>query len=109
MVEAHPVLEVADRVLDLGVAAVVGLEREGLAVAVGDEGVLVVQRQERELAASLNEVAEQKRRLAERETKITEQTAALDASVSAGHAAVGFSLSDAQSIDQRALARCGRD
>ena len=46
VVEADPVLEVADRVLDLGVAAVVGLEDEGLAVAVGDEGVVVVQGEE---------------------------------------------------------------
>jgi len=46
-----PYFQVADRVLDLGVTAVIGLEDQGLAVAVGDEGVVVVQDQERELAA----------------------------------------------------------
>ena len=48
---ANAVLQIADGVLDLGVAAMVGLEHEGLAVAVGDEGMEVVERQERELAA----------------------------------------------------------
>ena len=43
VVEAHPVFEVPDGVLDLGMAAVVGLELQGLAGAVGDEGVVVVQ------------------------------------------------------------------
>jgi hypothetical protein len=51
VVQADPVLEVADRVLDLGVATMVGLELEGLAVAVGDERVIVVQGEQRELAA----------------------------------------------------------
>jgi len=51
VVEGHPVLEVADRVLDLGVAAMIGLEHEGLTIAVGDEGVIVVQREQGELAA----------------------------------------------------------
>ena len=42
MVEAHTVLQVPDGVLDLGVAAVVGLQFQGVAVAVGDEGVIAV-------------------------------------------------------------------
>jgi len=42
VVQAHAVLEVPDRVLDLGVAAVVGLELERLAVAIGDDRVIVV-------------------------------------------------------------------
>src|SRR5229473_3080154 len=40
MVEPDAVLEVADRVFDLGVAAMIGLELERVAVAVGDEGVI---------------------------------------------------------------------
>ena len=42
MVEPHTVLEVADGVLDLGVAAVVGLQFEGLPLPVGDEAVIAV-------------------------------------------------------------------
>ena len=37
MVETHTVLEVADGVLYLGVATMVGLQFQGLAVPVGDE------------------------------------------------------------------------
>ena len=51
MVEADAVLEVADGVLDLGVAAVVGLQLQGAAVAVGDERVLVVVAKQGELRA----------------------------------------------------------
>ena len=40
VIEPHAVLQVADRVLDLGVAAMVGLQFERLSVAVGDEGVV---------------------------------------------------------------------
>ncbi len=40
VIEPHAVLQVADRVLDLGVAAMVGLQFERLPVAVGDEGVV---------------------------------------------------------------------
>ncbi len=40
VVEAHPVFQVPDRVLDLGVPAVVGLELEQVARQVGDEGVV---------------------------------------------------------------------
>ena len=40
MIEPNPVLKVPDRVLDLGMAAMVGLEVEQRAVAVGDEGVI---------------------------------------------------------------------
>ena len=42
MVETHPVLEVADGVLNLGVAAMVGLEIQGVAISIGDEGVIAV-------------------------------------------------------------------
>ena len=49
VIEPHPVLEIADGVLDLGMAAMVGLEFESLAIAVGDEGVVVVEGEEGEL------------------------------------------------------------
>ncbi len=39
MVEAHAVLEVSDGILDLGVAAVVGLQFQSVPVPVGDEAV----------------------------------------------------------------------
>ena len=42
MVQSHAVLEVANGVLDLGVAAMVGLEVQGISVPVGDEGVIAV-------------------------------------------------------------------
>ncbi len=42
MVEAHAVLEVADGILDLGVAAMVGLQFPGLALPAGDEAVVAV-------------------------------------------------------------------
>src|ERR1035437_11129898 len=42
MIQADTVFEVTDHVLDDGVAAVVSLEVDGLAVAVADEGVVVV-------------------------------------------------------------------
>ena len=42
MVEPDAVLEVADGVLDLGVATMVGLEFQGVAVPVGDECVIAV-------------------------------------------------------------------
>ena len=42
MVETHAVLEVADGVLDLGMAAVVRLEFQGVAVSIGDEAVIAV-------------------------------------------------------------------
>ena len=38
----HAVLQVADGILDLGVAAMVGLEVQGVAVSIGDEGVVAV-------------------------------------------------------------------
>ena len=41
MVEPYAVLQVADGVLDLGVAAMVGLEVQGISVPVGDEGVML--------------------------------------------------------------------
>ena len=49
MVEPDAVLEVADRVLDLGVTAMVGLQLEQLPRAVADEGVVAVAGEEREL------------------------------------------------------------
>ena len=44
MVQPHAVLEVSDGVLDLGVAAMVGLQfqSQGLPIAVGDEAVIAV-------------------------------------------------------------------
>ena len=51
MVETHAVLQVPDGVLDLGVAAVVGLQIQGVAVAVGDEGVIAVAGEQRQLGA----------------------------------------------------------
>lgn len=51
MVQGHAVLEVADRVLDLGVAVVVGLELERRTIAVGDVRVIVVQDERRKLEA----------------------------------------------------------
>src|SRR5450759_1239861 len=44
-----PYFQVPDRVLDLGMAAMVGLELEHRADPVGDEGVVVVEGEEREL------------------------------------------------------------
>ena len=49
MVEPHAVLEVADGVLDLGVAAMVGLQIQGVALTVGDEGVIAIVGEERQL------------------------------------------------------------
>ena len=40
MVEPHAVLEIADGVLDLGVAVMVGLQIQGVALTVGGEGVI---------------------------------------------------------------------
>ena len=42
MVEPHAVLQVSDGVLDLGVAAMVGLQLQGIPVPVGDEAVIAV-------------------------------------------------------------------
>ena len=42
MVQSHAVLEVADGVLDLGVAAMVGLQFQGLPLPGGDEAVIAV-------------------------------------------------------------------
>ena len=51
VVEAHAVFEVADGVLDLGVAAMVGLQFQGIPVAVCDQGVIAVVGEERQLGA----------------------------------------------------------
>ena len=48
MVETDAVLEVADGILDLGVATMVGLEFQGVAVPVGDEGVIAVGGEQRQ-------------------------------------------------------------
>ena len=53
IVESHAVLEVADGVLDLGVAAMAGLQFQGVARAVGDEGVIAVVGEQRQLGATL--------------------------------------------------------
>ena len=53
MVEPDTVLQVADGVLDLGVAAMVGLEVQGISVPVGDESVIAVVGEERQLGATL--------------------------------------------------------
>ena len=49
MVQPDAVLEVAYRILDLGVAAVVGLQFQGLPVPVGDEAVIAVGDEESQL------------------------------------------------------------
>ena len=49
MVQSHAVLEVADGVLDLGVATMVSLEIQGVAFPVGDKGVIAVVGDERKL------------------------------------------------------------
>ena len=53
MVQPHAVLEVADGVLDLGVAAMVGLQVQRVSVPVGDEGVVAVIGKQRQLGATL--------------------------------------------------------
>ena len=49
MVQPDAVLQVSYRVLDLGVAAVVGLQVQGLPVPVGDEAVIAVGGEEGQL------------------------------------------------------------
>ena len=49
MVQPHTVLEVSDGILDLGVAAMVGLQFEHLPVPVGDEAVIAVGGEEGQL------------------------------------------------------------
>ena len=49
MVEPDAVLEVSDGVLDLGVAAMVGLQCQGCPVPVGDEAVIAVVDEEGQL------------------------------------------------------------
>ena len=51
MVEPHAVLQVADGILDLGVAAMVGLEVQRVTLAVGDEGVIAVAGKQGKLGA----------------------------------------------------------
>ena len=51
MVESHAVLQVPDGVLDLGVAAVAGLQFQDVAVAVGDESVIAVAGEQSQLGA----------------------------------------------------------
>ena len=49
MVQTDAVLEVPEGILDLGVAAMVGLEIQGVAVPVGDEAVIAVGGEEGQL------------------------------------------------------------
>ena len=49
MVEPDAVLQVANGVLDLGVAAMVGLQRQGISIPVGDESVIAVVGEQRQL------------------------------------------------------------
>ena len=49
MVEPDAVLEVSNGILDLGVAAMVGLQLQGLSVPVGDEAVIAVAGEEGQL------------------------------------------------------------
>ena len=49
MVQADAVLQVANGILDLGVAAMVGLQFQGLPVPVGDEAVIAVAGEEGQL------------------------------------------------------------
>ena len=49
VVEAHAVLEVANGILDLGVAAMVGLQCQGCPVPFGDAGVMAVSGEEGQL------------------------------------------------------------
>ena len=49
MVQPHAVLEVSDGVLDLGMAAMVGLQFQGLPLPVGDEAVIAVAGEEGQL------------------------------------------------------------
>ena len=49
MVQSHAVLEVANGILDLGVAAVVGLRFQGFPVPVGDAAVIAVAGEEGQL------------------------------------------------------------
>ena len=53
MVEPHAVLEVADGVLDLGVATMVSFQFQGVARTVGDEGVIAVFGKQGQLGATL--------------------------------------------------------
>ena len=51
MIEPDAVLEVPNGVLDLGVAAVVGLQFQGVPLPVGDEGVIAVVGEKSQLGA----------------------------------------------------------
>ena len=53
MVEPHAVLQVADGVLDLGVVAMVGLQIQGVTLAVGDAAVIAVGGEPGPLGATL--------------------------------------------------------
>ena len=49
VIEPDAVLQVSDGILDLGVAAMVGLQFQGFSVSVGDAGVIAVVGEERQL------------------------------------------------------------
>ena len=53
VVEPLAVLEIADDVLDLGVAAMVSLQVQGVTLTIGDEGVMAVIGKQGELGATL--------------------------------------------------------
>ena len=53
MIEADAVLEVSDGILDLGVAAMVGLQFQGFPVPVGDEAVIAVAGEEGQLGTGV--------------------------------------------------------
>ena len=53
MVQPHAVLEVAYRILDLGVTAMIGLQFQRLPIAVSDAGVIAVSGEEGELGTGL--------------------------------------------------------
>ena len=56
MVEPDAVLEVSDGVLDLGVAAMVDLQFQGVPVSVGDEAVIAVAGKEGQLGVIVQDL-----------------------------------------------------
>ena len=52
MVQPHAVLEVAYRIVDFGVTAMIGLQFQRVPVLVGDEAVIAVGGEERQLSLS---------------------------------------------------------
>ena len=52
MIQPHAVLQVSNGVLDLGMAAVVGLQLQGFPVPVGDEAVIAIGGEEGQLGTA---------------------------------------------------------